>query len=119
MRKSLLRQVILVSELSRTLFFAERYTKLPMGFDSSMLLLAIPTHFEDLPNVFISYDTEQADGEYYKISECGKCWLLLLRARYTSTLFTSVRKRGVCDDPYWPARVGQFIDCKIIGENHD
>jgi lipopolysaccharide biosynthesis glycosyltransferase len=80
----------LLSEGIHTIKFSHRYTKMP-DRDRSILLQVFKTHYRDLSNVFIAYDTEIRNSHDYHplpktdlivlflIADDGKTWTTICR----------------------------------------
>jgi hypothetical protein len=70
--------IVLSVEGMHTIKFSHRYTKMP-DRDTAILLQVFKTHYRDLSNVFIAYDTEILNShDYYPLPKTDLIVLFLI-----------------------------------------
>jgi len=99
--------------------FSKDYRKLPYrGLSNARLLLVLKTHYSELSEGFIKYDTEYLDGSGYY--ELPKTALLLLVFTLNSTfpvIFTTLRRWTPKKEEYYRSKQGELFKIEIKKKN--
>ena len=86
--------------------------------DKALLLEVFKTHYRDLSNTFIAYDTEILSTQEHYLLPKTDLLILLLHAD-TGQVFTTVRRWTPQKEKYYRALRGQEFLIQIAAENEE
>jgi|SRR3954469_23739426 hypothetical protein len=97
--------------------FSHRYTKIPYT-DKALLLDVFKSHYRDLSNTFIAYDTEiLATHDHYLLPKTDL--LILLLQADNGQVFTTTRRWTRQKERYYRSLRGQEFLIDIAAENEE
>ena len=100
----------------RKIKFSNKYTKMPEGFENSILIEVLIADRAELHTGFIEYDTSIVDGGNYSPPR-GKLLVLLLMAHKSAELWTTIRRWSSEKETYYRALRGKNVKCEVIIKN--
>lgn len=86
--------------------FSHKYTKMPHDWHKSKLLQVFKDLSERLSADFVHYDTEQDDGNHYKLPH-GPVIILLLQTIESKQIWTTVRRHTDAKYAWYKSQEGQ------------
>jgi hypothetical protein len=93
--------------------FSHRYCKMPPGYSESELLQVFKVDVHTLSDQFIKWDTKTCDDKFYALPESGSVLVLILRARSTGLMWTTVRRSTDYKEAYYRSHVGEYVECVV------
>jgi hypothetical protein len=101
----------LLVEGMHTITFSHRYTKMP-DRGKAILLQVFKTHYKDLSNVFVAYDTEILNShDYYPLPKTDLIVLLLIAD--DGRTWTTIRRWTPQKEKYYRSITGQEVKIEI------
>ena len=98
----------------RTIRFSHTYDKMPADFSVSRLLEVFVVDRDDLCEGFVGYDTSYGtEGDMYPLPK-GKLIVLLLMARDSMELWTTIRRCTPSKLKYYSGMRGSFVKCEVV-----
>jgi hypothetical protein len=98
-------------EHMHTIKFSHRYTKMPFR-DKAILLQVFKTHYRDLSNVFIAYDTEILNShDYYPLPKTDVIVLSLMAD--DGRTWTTIRRWTPQKEKYYRSITGEEVKIEI------
>jgi hypothetical protein len=94
--------------------FSGHFKKMPLDYESSMLLEVFVVSAETLSQAFVNYDATKDDGTFYRLPKHGRVLVLLLCTSVNKELWTTVRRFTPVKHDYYRGLIGTIQECNIV-----